>query len=244
VVRAPNPGPFTLDGTQTYLVGKKDVAVIDPGPDMENHVRALFDAVGAARITRILLTHGHGDHSGAAQELGRSIPARILGPPSAGFEYLVGGQRVPTDEGELEVVETPGHTADHLSFHWPRSGALFVGDLVLGRGNTTWVGEYPGCVSDYLESLERIRKLGPRVLYPGHGPPIEQVASTLDAYGAHRRERVEQVRRCVEEHPGMSPREVAEVIYGRDLPERVARAAGASVEAMIHHLRGEEKAER
>jgi glyoxylase-like metal-dependent hydrolase (beta-lactamase superfamily II) len=239
MVKAPNGGPFTLDGTRSYLVGRDEVALIDPGPDMPEHVRALSDAVGQARTVRILLTHRHRDHAGAATELERVLSAEVLGPPSAGFGILNEGESVPTDDGELKAVDTPGHTADHLSFHWPRGQALFVGDLVLGIGATTWVGEYAGCVADYLVSLGRVRKLDPAVVFPGHGPPIRNVASTLDAFEAHRMERLAQVRRAMRENPEMSAEEIAEVIYGGRIPRKVADAARASVEVMVHHLSGE-----
>jgi glyoxylase-like metal-dependent hydrolase (beta-lactamase superfamily II) len=146
------------------------------------------------------------------------------------------GQQIPTDEGDLVVLEVPGHTRDHLAFHWPAAEALFVGDLLLGQGNTTWIGEYPGCVADYLASLEKVRSLGSRILYPTHGPPITDPVFALDSYKSHRLERIQEVREARRAHPEASAMELAGVIYGGELPRRVARAATMSVEVMLHHL--------
>ncbi len=236
VVKAPNRGPFTLDGTRTYLVGRKDVAVIDPGPDVESHVRALYSALSSATRVRILLTHHHGDHSGAAAALGRALRAPVLGPPSTEAELLAPGQEVDTDQGTLVVVHTPGHTRDHVSFHWPRARALFVGDLVLGRGTTTWLGEYPGCVADYLASLDQVAALAPEVLYPVHGRPLRDVVGVVEAYRNHRLERLEQLRKVREAAPHATPQELLHRVYGRELPERVRKAAEASIRVMLHHL--------
>jgi glyoxylase-like metal-dependent hydrolase (beta-lactamase superfamily II) len=150
------------------------------------------------------------------------------------------GDRVPTDEGELVVLEVPGHTRDHLAFHWIEARALFVGDLLLGQGNTTWIGEYPGCVADYLTSLEKVRSLGPRILYPTHGPPITDPVSALNSFENHRLERIQEVCEARRAHPQASPKELAEVIYGGELPLRVAKAATMSVEVMLYHLQKSE----
>jgi hydroxyacylglutathione hydrolase len=257
VVGAGNRGPFTLDGTRTFLVGGERVAVIDPGPEVEDHLRALVLSLQAAREVRILLTHGHGDHAAGAASLAVRLSAPILAPPSCGTDssgVAVGssvgggyegaplreGDRIPTDEGELVVLEVPGHTRDHLAFHWPEAGAVFVGDLLLGQGNTTWIGEYPGCVADYLASLKKVRSLGPRTLYPTHGPRITDPVFTLDSFEKHRLERIEEVREASRAHPQASPGELAEIIHGGVLPPRVAKAAAMSVEVMLHHLRESE----
>ncbi len=243
VLLAPNDGPFTLDGTRTYLVGVDVVAVVDPGPDDALHRDAVAEAVAGAREIRILLTHHHGDHAGGARALAERLAAPVLGPPppegkegTAEVELLEPGASVPTDHGELVTVPTPGHSRDHLSFHWPRGGAVFVGDLLLGRGNTTWVGEYPGCVADYLASLERVVALGPAVLYPGHGPALRDVAGAVEAYRRHRLERVEEVRRLRDRLPHASAEELAEAVYGGVVPAELRRAAVRSVEAILAHL--------
>jgi glyoxylase-like metal-dependent hydrolase (beta-lactamase superfamily II) len=251
VVKARNSGPFTLDGTRTYLVGRRRVAVIDPGPDAEEHVRALSRALEEAREVRILLTHRHPDHSGAAGPLSRLLQDRGMTPSAlqvAGGEAcaplgregevvpLGEGDLVSTDQGTLLTVETPGHTRDHLAFHWLESRAVFVGDLVLGRGSTTWVGEYPGCVEEYLASLRKVGKLEPRVLYPSHGPPRTSASKTLEAFERHRLQRIEEVRRARARNPGAGPRELVDLVYGTSVSPGLVTAAQASVEVILHHL--------
>lgn len=236
VIKARNRGPFTLDGTRSFLVGRKRIAVIDPGPDVAEHVRALSRALDRAAEVRILLTHGHGDHAGGAGALADALNASVFGPPSAGFLPLEDGEGVPTDEGDLVSLATPGHTTDHLGYFWPRTGALFAGDLVLGRGATTWLGEYPGCVADYLASLERVMDLAPDTLYPAHGPPVRAVRETLEAYRTHRLERVLEVEAARRAAPDASVDEILEIVYGGDLSPRIFGAARKSIQVMLHHL--------
>ena len=204
------------------------MAVIDPGPDMEAHVRALSAALESAREVRVLLTHKHSDHAGA-------VP-RLLELTGASLETLNEGERVSTDEGELVALEVPGHSSDHRAFHWQEADCLFVGDLLLGRGNTTWVGEYLGCVQDYLDSLGKVQDLGVSTLYPAHGPPVTSPRETVDLFRRHRLERLEEVRTVRETHPEASPGELAQMIYGGEIPEKLRKAARAGVEAALHHL--------
>ncbi len=239
VLRANNPGPFTLDGTRTYLVGREKVAVIDPGPDVEDHVRAVASAVEGAREVVLVLTHGHGDHAGAAASLAGLLGAAVYGHPSIPEVTvpLEEGGTVETDAGTLVGVPTPGHSLDHLCLHWAEAGALFVGDLLLGVGDTTWVGAYQGCVADYMRSLRRLRSLDVRIMYPGHGPPITDPETALERYEAHRRGRIEEVRRALEAEPDAGAERLLEVVYGTELPEGVRRAALRSVEALAWHVR-------
>ncbi len=239
-LNAGNAGPFTLDGTRTYRIGRQRAALIDPGPDVGSHVRAIASWLSDADSVEIVLTHGHADHAGSAPALSDALAARVRGPEGAPGvdEPLRAGDEVGTDEGTLVAIPTPGHTPDHLCFHWPDRKALFAGDLLLGEGDTTWVAGYPGCVADYLESLERIRLLFPDCIYPAHGPPITDVPAALARYEGHRRRRIAQVRRVLEAHPGASPEELLEAVYGPALPAGVHDAARASVEALADHVRG------
>jgi glyoxylase-like metal-dependent hydrolase (beta-lactamase superfamily II) len=238
VVKAGNRGPFTLDGTRTFLVGRKPAVVIDPGPNVDQHVRALSHALADSHDIHILLTHGHGDHAAAAGPLaGRLGGAPILGPPSAGFSPLEDGQRIPFDQGELVTVLTPGHTSDHVAFYWPRARALFAGDLILGRGSTTWLGEYPGCIADYLESLDRVQRLDLEVIYPTHGPPVRDPQRVLESFRDHRLDRLKQVARILYEKPDASVEELVLGVYGSELPPRLVKAAASSIDVMLHHLR-------
>lgn len=149
------------------------------------------------------------------------------------------GDAVETDTGTLVAVATPGHAEDHLAFHWLEADAVFVGDLLLGRGDTTWLGAYPGCVADFLDSLTRVGDLEPSVLYPGHGPPIRDVPGAIERYRRHRRKRLERLREVLRDDPGMSGSDLLDRVYG-DVPDELRDAAGRSLEVMVHHLRTEE----
>jgi glyoxylase-like metal-dependent hydrolase (beta-lactamase superfamily II) len=211
---------------------------------MESHIRALSAALEPAREIRILLTHSHSDHAGAARGLAQETGGSLFAPASyqlpegadVSIESLKEGDRVPTDQGDLVALEVPGHTQDHLAFHWVEAGALFVGDLLLGRGTTTWIGEYPGCVEDYLDSLEKVGSLGAAVIYPSHGPPITSPASKLELFRRHRLDRLEEVRAARKEHPEADAVELAATIYGSEVPPKLVKAAKASVEAALFHL--------
>jgi glyoxylase-like metal-dependent hydrolase (beta-lactamase superfamily II) len=236
ILKAGNRGPFTLDGSRSYLIGRKLAVVIDPGPDVEEHVRALVVALEDAEEVRIVLTHHHGDHAGGARKLSEALAAPVLGPPSAGFQPLSEGDSLPTDEGDLEVLSVPGHTRDHIAFFWPQGRAMFVGDLLLGRGATTWLGEYPGCVGDYLASLDRISAWEPGVLFPGHGKAMREPLRALGRFRDHRLERLQRLRSAREESPDASLETLARVVYGRELPPRLVKASLSSIEVMVHHL--------
>jgi hydroxyacylglutathione hydrolase len=150
---------------------------------------------------------------------------------------LEDGATVETDEGALEAVSTPGHAAAHLCYHWPLRRALFAGDLLLGRGDTTWVGEYRGCVADYLASLDRVRGLDLAVIYPAHGPALMDVPRTLDRYEAHRRTRILQVREALKHHPEADVEEVLALVYGGVLPPGTGQAARMSLQALMEYVR-------
>ena len=239
VVLASNPGPFTLDGTRTYIVGRDSLAVIDPGPDDPGHLRALEAAVGGARDVMVLVTHDHADHSGCARALADALGCPLVGSCRQADRPLRDADLVATDLGDLVAVETPGHSADHLCFHWPRAGALFAGDLMLGEGSTTWVGEYSGCVRDYLASLARVEALAPDIVYPTHGPPLEDVPGAVQTYRDHRFARIEQAGEASRAHPGATPAELVTAIYGNQLPPRLRAAAEASIAAMLDYLAGQ-----
>ncbi len=238
-LNAGNAGPFTLDGTRTYRVGRRSVVVLDPGPDVEDHVRALVVWLDDADEVRVVVTHGHRDHAAGAPRLARALGVPVMGPVgSSGVESpLADGDALVTDEGTLRALDTPGHAEHHLCLHWEERRAVFVGDLMLGKGDTTWVAEYPGCVADYLASLERVRALDAAVIYPAHGDPITDVPGALDRYERHRRERVRQVREALAEAPGATPDEVLRVVYPTVMPNALERAARMSLAALLEHVR-------
>lgn len=190
-VLAPNPGPFTLEGTNTWIVGRGPSIVIDPGPDDPGHLERV--AAEADPVGVILLTHHHPDHAPGAGLLSErtGAPVKTI-RPGAGEVALEDGEAVAAGGARLVAVHTPGHSADHVVYQEPDAGALFTGDAVLGRG-TSVVDPPDGDLRAYLASLERMLGLGAERLYPGHGPVIEDARGKLREYLEHRAERERQV---------------------------------------------------
>lgn len=256
-VLAPNASALTLDGTRTYLVGRTRVAVIDPGPDSRRHLDAVVDEVGDGVVVAILLTHMHPDHSAGAAKLARRVAAPVVGAPvvaapgeargagptPAGTESaamrvqdgLRDGLRIPTDAGDLIALYSPGHTPDHYAFHLPAASAVFVGDLMLGGMDTALVAAPEGDLGAYLASLERVRGLGARTLYPGHGPSFTEPEAAIDAYIRHRRERERQVLEALR-GGATSVTGVVAAVYGPRLSPRLAFAARGAVRAYLAYL--------
>lgn len=232
---APNPGPFTLGGTRSYVVGERRVAIIDPGPRLVGHLRGLAAAVESAESVVVLVTHGHGDHAAGAEDLGRWVGAGVWGPGEA--RGLEDGQTFGTDAGDVVAVSTPGHSRQHFCFHIPAHGAVFTGDLILGEGDTTWVGEYPGGVAEYLASLDRLEALDATILYPGHGKPLRDPAAAIARFRRHRLKRIDQVRRAVAATRTSDVRTLTRHVYG-DLPPDTFEMAASGVVAILDYLSG------
>ncbi len=192
-----------------------------------------------ASSATVLLTHGHSDHTGAARAVAEALNAPIFGPESLEIveRPLADGDAVETDEGRLVAVYTPGHAREHLCYLWEERGALFAGDLLLGRGDTTWVAGYPGCVADYLGSLARLRALDLQVVYPAHGPPLERPSEALDRFEAHRMQRIREVKSALAADPHATPRSLVRAVYGSELPPKLERAALDSLAALLDHVR-------
>ena len=191
-ITAPNPGPFTLSGTRTYLLG--DSALIDPGPAITSHVKAIRKAMPNLRT--ILITHRHGDHAPAAAPLKKATGARILAPHGVLDDSLVdqrisGGESIAIEDESLEVIATPGHTSEHVCF-LTSAGDLFTGDTVLGEG-TTAIFPPDGSMRDYLASLRLLLTRQPKRIFPAHGPTRDDAVPLIEHYVAHRLERERQV---------------------------------------------------
>jgi glyoxylase-like metal-dependent hydrolase (beta-lactamase superfamily II) len=238
-VLAPNPGVFTLDGTNTWVVGSGPTVVIDPGPDIPEHLEAV--AREARPVAAVLVTHDHPDHAPGAATLAERVGAPLLAFRLAGAERLRPGQRIPAGDAELTAVHTPGHTADHVAFFEPASGGLFTGDAVVGRG-TSFIDPPDGDLVRYLRSLKQMLDLAPRTIYPGHGPIVLRAREKLREYLAHRAEREEQM---LAELAGgaRTITELVEAIYA-GYPEEVHPLAARSVLAHLLKLEHEGRAAR
>ncbi|MCZ2859164.1 MBL fold metallo-hydrolase [Blastococcus sp. VKM Ac-2987] len=244
-VLAPNPSPMTLDGTNTYVVGAPgsgQAVVVDPGPDDPAHLAAVEAALAAraARCVAVLVTHHHGDHADAARPWG----ARFGAPVAAASEAVAGpagrvlgpGERLRLAGTSIDVVPTPGHTADHLAFRL-ESGAVLVGDHVLGRG-TSVVTHPEGDVVAYLDSLRRVHDLGPSALYCGHGPELtEDPGAVLGYYLAHRAYREQQLVDALARGAG-SVDELVATVYA-EVPRELWPAAAQSTRATLAKLAAE-----
>lgn len=245
-VLAPNPGPMTLDGTNTWLLAEPGASVgvvVDPGPEHDGHLRAVLTAAAetGVRVGLVLLTHGHPDHAEGARrfaELAGDVPVRALDPRHRlGSEGLGDGDVVDLGGLEIRVVGTPGHTSDSLSFVVPADRTVLTGDTVLGRG-TTVVAHPDGRLADYLGSLRRLRDLAAThqigTVLPGHGPVLGDALAAVEGYLAHRAERLAQVERALAAGAG-TPREVVERVY-RDVDRALWPAAELSVRAQLDYL--------
>lgn len=251
-VLAPNANLMTLDGTNTWVLrepGARRSVVIDPGPPDPSHLAAIEEVAG--EVGTVLLTHHHFDHSEAAKDFAArwGCGVRALDPDyRLGSEGLGDGDVVEVDGLEIRVVGTPGHTADSLSFFLPAERTVLTGDTVLGRG-TTVVAHPDGELGAYLDSLDRLHALAAEreitSIWPGHGPVIEDALAVLDYYIEHRGQRLDQVRRALEElkaqpHPeGLAteelPRKVVELVY-QDVDPVLWGAAELSVRAQLAYL--------
>jgi glyoxylase-like metal-dependent hydrolase (beta-lactamase superfamily II) len=235
---------MTLEGTNTWILREVDASscvVIDPGPDDPVHLQAIAEAIDGVRVTHILLTHGHSDHSEGARALGEqlSAPVAALDPSHRyGSEGIHGGEVVESGGLTIEVLSTPGHTADSLSFFVPADSALLTGDTVLGRG-TTMVAYPDGNLGAYLDSLASLKELALKeqvaVLLPGHGQALPNPAAVIDTYQHHRRDRLDQVRTALAQG-AVTAQDVVEIVYA-DVPRELWPAAVVSVQAQLAYLR-------
>jgi glyoxylase-like metal-dependent hydrolase (beta-lactamase superfamily II) len=240
-ILAPNPGPMTLDGTNTWLLRDGDDArcvVVDPGPLDNTHLDAV---TSYGDIALIVLTHGHHDHAEAAPRLHELTGAPVVARDAAlciGAEPLQADDARPVAGLDWLTLLTPGHSSDSVCFLLPQDRALLTGDTILGRG-TTVVAHPDGRLADYLDSLRRLRDLADAevdVLLPGHGPVVAHPVEVLDFYLAHRSERLEQVR-AARASGAVDARDVVRRVYA-DVDESLWPAAERSVRAQFDYLDG------
>lgn len=248
-ILAPNPSPWTLDGTNTWLIGAPGGAclVVDPGPLENGHLEAIEEQLQRRnqRVAAVVLTHGHIDHSAGAEEFGRRHRAdvrawdeRLTFSPAHRRDpaVLSEGEVLEVEGEEVRVLATPGHSSDSVCLVVDSS--IVTGDTVLGRG-TTLVAHPDGRLTEYLSSLRLLADVcadeGVERLLPGHGPVLEQPGRVLDYYLEHRMERLEQVRRAAIMGAN-SAREIVEIVYA-DVPREVWPAAESTVLAQLEYLR-------
>ena len=247
---ARNPSPFTYFGTQTYLVGNDELVVIDPGPDIDEHVEAIVNALDGRPLAAIACTHTHRDHSPASRALKDATGAPIVGCAPLALEsigpradasfdknyvpdqVLADGEEIIFDGGEkLVAVATPGHTSNHLCFSF--GDALFTGDHVMGW-STTVVVPPDGDMAAYMRSMELLRQRGDRIYYPAHGPAVTKPAQLVRGMIGHRMQRERQILKLVGERPRDIPDIVANAYPALD--QRLVPAAGGSVYAHLLDL--------
>ena len=259
---APNPSPMTYRGTNTYLLGRLEIAVIDPGPESADHLSAILAACPAPqRITQIFVTHSHVDHSPLAAALAGATGAKIyaFGPSEAGRSEAMraclaagmkgggegididfspdilmrDGSRHPAGDEEITAWHTPGHMGNHMCFAW--QDAVFCGDLVMGWASSL-VSPPDGDLSDFMTSCEKLRALQPKIMHSGHGAPIEAPIERIEWLIAHRKTREAQILQQLAHAPATA-RAIAEFIYA-DTPPALISAATRNVFAHLIDLEG------
>lgn len=238
VLLCDNPGPLTLDGTNTWVLGapgSTELVIVDPGPDDAEHITRVAEL---RTVVLVLISHRHFDHTDGIDKLVDATGA-VVRSVGSGFQrglggHLRDGEVIDAAGLRIRVLATPGHTADSVSF--VLDDAVLTADTVLGRG-TAVIDAEDGSLADYLESLQRLRGLGSRTVLPGHGPELSDLAAVADMYLAHREERLNQVREALrllgEE---ATPRQVVEHVYA-DVDTSLWAAAESSVRAQLEYLR-------
>jgi glyoxylase-like metal-dependent hydrolase (beta-lactamase superfamily II) len=256
-VLAHNPSAFTYYGTQTYLIGTSEVAVIDPGPDLPEHLDALERAIGGRRVVAIMCTHTHRDHSPASRPLAERTGAPVIGCAALALETvgpradaafdgdyapdraLDDGDTLEVDGNPVTAVATPGHTSNHLCFAY--EGALLTGDHVMGW-STTVVVPPDGDMAEYMRSLDKLRQRDDRVYYPAHGPAVTNPQQYVRHLVGHRMQREKQILALVGGKSRPIPDIVANAYPGLD--PRLVVAAGGSVLAHLLDLQKRRLVER
>ena len=218
---APNPSIMTGPGTNTYMLGKNDIAVLDPGPHIPEHAADILKKAGG-NIRWILATHTHPDHSPGVMPLAEITKAEVLGMAVPKGELqdstfvpdrvLADGDRLETDEFVIEAVHTPGHASNHLCYRDVKTNWLFTGDHII-EGSTVVINPPDGDMAHYMESLDKVKALRPRALLPGHGELIDDPGGVVDWIIEHRLEREAKVLEAIKEHPHLTTRQLVPIVY-------------------------------
>lgn len=247
---APNPSIMTGPGTNTYLFGREEIAVLDPGPLIESHLRAI-EKIAAAPIRRVLVTHTHPDHSPGAVELARATGAELLGRPAPKGEHqdatfvphriLGDGDRILIDGIEIEAISTPGHASNHLCYRLLELDWICTGDHVID-GSTVVIDPPDGNMKHYLQSLEKLKHLKCSALLPGHGEIIRDAERSIDWIINHRLEREEKVVAALGENPDISTDMLVPHVY-MDIDKNLYGWAERSLLAHLLKLEDDGKAE-
>ncbi len=248
---APNPSMMTGPGTNTYLFGTDEVAVLDPGPVIDSHLDAIIKSSGAP-IRWVLVTHTHPDHSPAAVRLARRTGAELLGRPAPDGPHqdatfvpdrvLADGDRLMVDGIELEAIQTPGHASNHVCYLHLARNWIFTGDHVID-GSTVVIDPPDGSMSDYLESLARLKELAPIALAPGHGELINDPGRIIDWIIDHRLQREAKVAVALNANPGLTAMELLPLVY-RDVDKKLYGWAERSLLAHLIKLEEDGRAVR
>lgn len=256
---APNPSPMTFRGTNTYLLGDEKIFLIDPGPDDQIHLEAILNAIGSAKLQYIFVTHSHLDHSPLAAPLAleKNAPVIAFGDSYSGRsgvmsklaesglagggegvdpffnpdQIVTNGEVFATNEWQLEIVHTPGHMGNHMSVVW--GDVIFSGDLVMGWASSL-VSPPDGDLTDFLISCETLKERQPRILYPGHGAPVENAVDRIDWLIGHRRERTADILSYLAAKP-MTIKMLTEKIYA-DVDPALHPAAARNIFAHLVDL--------
>jgi glyoxylase-like metal-dependent hydrolase (beta-lactamase superfamily II) len=242
---APNPGFMTGPGTNTYLVGIDEIAVIDPGPDEASHLDAVVGC-GGDRIRWILLTHTHLDHAPAAKGLAKRTGAPVLAfaptDDSVHVDQIIGeGFTIEATEFRLKAIHTPGHASNHLCFLLVEEQMLFSGDHI-NNGQTVVINPPDGDMATYLASLEKLKKVRLRTIAPGHGHLIDDPKAKIDEYLTHRRDRERQIMAAVRKaRSGATVDDLVATVYGDTIIEALQPVAARSVLAHLLKLKAEKQ---
>lgn len=241
---APNPGPMTGPGTNTYLVGIDEVAVIDPGPDDKSHVDAIIGASMKERVRWVVLTHSHPDHAPATARLVKATGAEVVAfskrEPGLEVDRAVGdGDVIDGTEFGLEVLHTPGHAPNHLCLLLEEEKVLFTGDVILGDMYSVVSPTNGGDMAMYVEQLKRLKRLRISKIAPGHGEVIEEPKAVIDDYLKHRATREKQILKVVKSGPTRIS-DIVDALYD-DTPDGLREAAAWQVHAHLLKLRAEGK---